>query len=161
MFRKRVPLDFEDEDAAGYYFDRDSDDEVEERVAARESMDEDSNDEDVDAEGPRARARRRPDADADADADADEDEEEFATLRPFLEARPKDEPFTHTYKRIMHSFNDPTQLVATKKVLASKVTQVLAAAECERVFSGAGFSAVRRWGTTRRPRRVKVLFRIY
>ena len=54
--------DFEDEDAAGYYFDRDSDDKVEQRVAARESMDEDSNDEDVDAEGPRARARRRPEA---------------------------------------------------------------------------------------------------
>ena len=48
-----VLSDFEDEDAAGGCFD--SDDEVEERVAARESMDEDSDDEDSDDEGPRAR----------------------------------------------------------------------------------------------------------
>jgi hypothetical protein len=66
-----VISDFEDEDAAGCCFD--SDDEVEERVAARESMDEDSDDEDSDDEGPRARARRRPDADADADEDEEEE----------------------------------------------------------------------------------------
>ena len=59
-----VLSDFEDEDAAGGCFD--SDDEVEERVAARESMDEDSDDEDVDRprrtrrRSPRRRPRRRP-----------------------------------------------------------------------------------------------------
>jgi hypothetical protein len=78
-----VLSDFEDEDAAGYYFDRDSDDEVEERVAARKSMDEDSDDKDVDAEGPRACDDDDDDDDDDGGGGGGGEEEEEVFIYSF------------------------------------------------------------------------------